>query len=63
MRKTLFWAGWIVLFVLPVVFVTQIVLMQDLPKVALWQWAIPLAAVVLIYFTRNTDDVLKHHVI
>ena len=48
---------------LPVVFVTQIVLMQDLPKVALWQWAIPLAAVVLIYFTRNTDDVLKHHVI
>jgi hypothetical protein len=63
MRKALFWLGWIVLFALPVVFTIQIVMMQDLPKVAPWQWAVPFAAIVLIYFTRNRDDVLHHHVV
>lgn len=63
MRKALFRLGWIVLFVLPVIYGIQIYVTQDLPHVAAWQWAIPLAAVVLIYFSRNTDDVLKHHVV
>ena len=33
------------------------------PPVEPWKWAILFAAVVLIYFSRNTDDVLKHHVV
>jgi hypothetical protein len=63
MRKTLFWIGWTILFVLPVVYGVQIFLAQDLPPVAPWQWAIPFAAALLIYFSRETDDVLKHRVV
>ena len=63
MRRYLYWLGWIVLFLLPVIYGIQILVTQDLPPVELWKWAIPFAAVALIYFSRNTDDVLKHHVI
>jgi hypothetical protein len=63
MRKTLYWLGWAVLLVLPVVYAIQIFITQDLPRVEVWKWAIPFAAVVLIYFARNRDDVLKHHVL
>jgi hypothetical protein len=63
MRKTLFWLGWAVLFVLPVVYAIQIFITQDLPRVELWKWAVPFVAVVLIYFSRDRDDVLKHHVV
>jgi hypothetical protein len=63
MRRKLFWFGWIVLFALPVIYGVQIYLTQDLPPVEPWKWFIPFAAVVLIYFSRNTDDVLKHHVV
>lgn len=63
MRKWLFRFGWVVLFALPVVYAIQIVVTQDLPKVEPWQWGILFATVVLIYFSRNTDDVLKHHVV
>lgn len=62
MRKALFWFGWVVLFALPVIFIVQIFMLQDLPKVEPWKWVIPFAAVVVIYFTRDRDDVLKHHV-
>ncbi|HEX6086917.1 MAG TPA: hypothetical protein VF266_20475 [Thermoanaerobaculia bacterium] len=63
MRRILFWFGWIVLFTLPVLYGIEIYRTQDLPSVATWKWAIPFAAIVLIYFSRNTDDVLKHHVV
>lgn len=63
MRRTLFWSGWVVLFALPLIFTIQIIVTQDLPKVEWWKWAIPFGAIVLIYFSRNTDDVLKHHVV
>ena len=63
MRKKLFWLGWIVLFALPVVYGIQIFLSQDLPAIEPWQWAIPFGAALLIYFARNRDDVLKHHVV
>jgi hypothetical protein len=63
MRKTLFWLGWAVLCALPVIYGIQIFMTQDLPPVAPWQWAIPLGAALLIYFSRDTDDVLKHHVV
>jgi hypothetical protein len=63
MRRKLFWFGWSVLLVLPVIFTAEIIITQDLPHVEWWKWAIPFSAVVLIYFSRNTDDVLKHHVV
>jgi hypothetical protein len=63
MRKTLFGIGWIIFFALPLIYGTQIFVTQDLPPVEWWQWAILLATVVLIYFSRNRDDVLKHHVV
>lgn len=62
MRKTLFWAGWAVLFVLPLLYGVQIYVSQDLPAVQPWQWLILFGAVVVIFFSRNTDDVLKHHI-
>jgi len=63
MRKKLFWLGWTVLFALPVVYGIQIVVSQDLPAVEPWKWAVLFAAVVLIYFARNRDEVLKHRLI
>lgn len=63
MRQTLYGIGWIVLFALPIIYGIQIVISQDLPPVEWWQWAILFATVVLIYFSRNRDDVLKHHVV
>lgn len=63
MRRKLFWFGWIVLFALPVIFTIQIIAIQNLPTVEWWKWMIPFAAVVLIYFSRDRDDVLKHHVV
>jgi hypothetical protein len=63
MRRRLFWLGWIVLFTLPVIFATEIIILQDLPSIEPWKWAILFAAVVLVYFTRNTDEVMKHHVV
>lgn len=63
MRRYFFWFGWAVLIALPIIFVTQGLIIQDLPRVELWQWFVPLAAAAVIYFSRNTDDVLKHHVV
>ena len=63
MRKTLYWFGWSVLAILPIVFAVQIYLVQDLPTIEPWKWIIPFAAVILIYFSRDRDDVLKHHVV
>ena len=63
MRRKLFWLGWIVLFALPVIYGIQIFITQDLPAVEPWKWAVLFATVLLIYFSRNTDDVLNHHVV
>lgn len=62
MRKALYWFGWVVLGLLPVIFAVQIFMIQDLPKVEPWKWVVPFAAAALIYFSRDRDDVLKHHV-
>jgi hypothetical protein len=62
MRKILFWSGWAVLLLLPIAYGVQIFVTQDLPAVHFWQWLIPAAAVVTVCFSRNPDDVLKHHV-
>lgn len=63
MRKKLFATGWIVFFALPLAYVLEIVVTQDLPPVQWWKWAILLTTVVLIYASRNRDDVLKHRVV
>jgi lipid-A-disaccharide synthase-like uncharacterized protein len=63
MRKKLFVTGWIVFFALPLAYIVQIVVTQDLPPVEWWKWSILFATVVLIYASRNRDDVLKHHVV
>lgn len=62
-RKGLYYFGWAVLIALPIIFAVQVFMMQDLPRIEMWQWAVPFAAVVLIYFTRNRDEVLHHHVV
>lgn len=63
MRKFLHRAGWAILFVLPVIYGIQIYVTQDLPPVEPWKWMVPFAAIVLIHFSRDPDDVLKHHVV
>jgi len=63
MRKWLYRFGWAVLFLLPVIYGIQIYVTQDLPQVEPWKWGLLFATVVLIYFSRDTDDVLKHHVV
>lgn len=63
MRRILFAFGWGVLIALPILFIAQAIWIQDLPRVTPWQWAIPFAAILLIYFTRNRDEVLKHHLV
>lgn len=42
MRRYLFWFGWIVLFLLPVIYGIQIFITQDLPPVEPWKWRFPL---------------------
>ncbi|HSP33762.1 MAG TPA: hypothetical protein VLU46_05540 [Thermoanaerobaculia bacterium] len=62
MRKALFWIGSAVLIALPIVFTIQIMMIQDLPKVEVWKWAVLGAALLLVYFSRSRDDVLNHHI-
>jgi hypothetical protein len=41
----------------------QIFMTQDLPRVEAWKWAVPFGAAMLVYFARNHDDVLRHHLV
>ena len=63
MRKILFWFGMLLLAALPVAYGIQIYVTQDLPLVEPWKWALLFVAVVLTYFARSRDDVLKHHLV
>ena len=63
MRKVFYWLGWVVLIGAPLAFGVEIVMKQDLPPVAPWQWAMMLGALLLVYFARNRDEVLKHHLV
>ena len=62
MRRAMFWFGWAVLIMLPIAFTTEVMLVQDLPAVQPWKWAVLLAAVLLVFLARNRDDVLKHRI-
>ena len=63
MRKSLFWLGWFILIAAPIIYAVEIYIAQDLPPVKLWQWPVLVGGVALTYFSRNRDDVLKHHVV
>ena len=63
MRKGLFWFGWAVLLVLPVIYVVTAIVVQDLPRVEPWTWGILFGALALVFLARNRDEVLKHHVV
>ncbi len=63
MRRTIFWAGWTIFFLLPIAFVTEALMSQDVPSLPLWKWTVPVIAFLLIVLGRNHDDVLKHHVV
>jgi hypothetical protein len=62
-RTSLFYVGWAVLLLLPIAYVTQGLIIQDLPKIQMWQWLVPVVALGLIAYGRDHDDVLKHHVV
>jgi hypothetical protein len=62
MRRLLFWMGWVVLSVLPVIWGIQIFMIKNFPPIEWWKWLVPLAAVMMIFFTRNRDKVLDHHI-
>ena len=61
MRRFVFWTGWAVLIALPIIFVTHALIIQNIPKIQLWQWVVPFVAVLMIALARNRDDVLHHH--
>lgn len=61
MRKQIHRIGWAILFALPIAFAAEVLYEQDLPAIQPWKWAIAAVAVLLIYVSRNRDDVLKHH--
>lgn len=62
-RKLFVWFGWSALVALPIIFAIEIMVIQDLPHVQPWKWAILVGAVVMLYLARDRDDALKHHVV
>ena len=61
MRKAIFWTGWAVLILIPLAFIIEIALIQDLPVIQPWRWAVLTVAVLTVIAARNRDDVLNHH--
>lgn len=61
MRKGLVWLGWALLVLVPLMYGIEVYLQQDLPRLEPWQPGVFLGAIVLLYFSRDRDDVLKHH--
>lgn len=63
MRRFFFWFGWAMLAIIPIAYTAEILVKEDLPAVQPWKWVLLFGVVALIYFTRNRDEVLKHHVL
>jgi hypothetical protein len=63
MRKTLFWIGWAILFAIPLAAGAEIYLMKDLPDLNAWKLGLLVGAVLLVIFSRNRDEVLKHKLV
>jgi len=62
-RKLVVWLGWSALIVFPIIFAIEIIVIQDLPLVQPWKWAILVGAVFMIYLARDRDNALRHHVV
>jgi hypothetical protein len=63
MRKKLFWIGWTILFVIPIAAGVEMYLQQDLPNLTPAKLALFVGAVLLVVFSRNRDEVLKHKLV
>jgi hypothetical protein len=63
MRKKLFWIGWTILFVIPIAAGVEMYLQQDLPTLTPAKLALFVGAVLLVVFSRNRDEVLKHKLV
>jgi len=61
MRRAIFWSGWILFSLLPIAFVTEVLVRQDMPPLPPWKLLLPLIALFLVILGRNPDDVLNHH--
>lgn len=61
MRRWLFWSGLTIVLLIPIAFLIEAILIQDIPPLSVWKVAIALAGCALIVLGRNRDDVLKHH--
>jgi hypothetical protein len=61
MRRTIFWLGWVVLCLVPIVFLINALRIEDVPPL-LPYGAIVTAAAIVVICARNRDDVLRHHV-
>ncbi len=61
LRKVLFWGGWVLLLVYTVIFAAQAWVLQDIPHVTYLKWGILAATCVLIFFSRNREQVIEHH--
>jgi hypothetical protein len=62
-RKFFYYLGWTIIVIAPIIFVAEIVRLQDLPRVQPWKWMLLFGAVALVYAARSRDDVLRHHVV
>lgn len=63
MRKKLFWIGWTILFAIPFAGGAEMYLQQDLPTLTPAKLALFAGAVLLVIFSRNRDEVLKHKLV
>jgi len=63
MRKYIFRIACLILSVLPVLYAVEIYRQQDIPAVAPWKWGLLLVTLLTLYFSRNTDEVLRHRVV
>lgn len=62
MRKAFNVFGWVVLFLIMPLFLVVAWYINDVPAPLPWV-ATGVTATILVYFTRNRDDVLKHHLV
>lgn len=61
LRRSLFWAAWVLLGAYVVIFGVQIYLMQDLPPVSAVKWIVLFATCAAIYALRDRTEVTQYH--
>ena len=61
MRRWLFWSGWVIVLLIPIAFLVEAIMIQDVPALKIWKIVVAVVGLSLIVMGRNRDDVLKHH--